>query len=115
MLIGNIGLNPTLRETKSGQPVFNFSLCVDDYFYRTDETGTKVKEKKSDWFNIVVFGQTAKSLSKYLQTGSKVAVKGSLRTRSWEDEQGHVNKVCEIIADEVSFLNKIQSQKPETT
>lgn len=114
VLMGNLGSNPTLRETKSGQPVLNFSMCVDDFYYRTDDSGVKVKEKRSDWFPVVVFGQTAKSLHKYLQTGSKVAVEGSLRTRTWEDESGRQNKVFEIIAEKVSFVDKIKAQETKT-
>lgn len=103
-LIGNLTRDPELTETPSGVAVCKFSIAVSrDY---ADSNGNR----ETDFFNIVVWRGRAENCGKYLKKGNKVAVGGSLQTRSYEDKDGIKRNVTEIIASEVEFLTPKQSE-----
>jgi single-strand DNA-binding protein len=112
--IGNLGSNPTLRTTPSGGNVTNFSVAIDRKFYRgTGENRTLVKE--TDWIPVVCWGSLATTCSNYLQKGSKVAVSGSVRPRTYTDSNGNTRSTFEIIASEIEFLDRIRSTTEGTS
>lgn len=96
-LVGNLGADPELRQTSGGQAVCNFTMATS---FRTKE------EEKTEWHSIVVWGNQAEGVSKYLGKGSKVHVEGRLQTRSYDDKEGVKRYKTEIVADRVTFLDK---------
>src|SRR5512136_2558904 len=74
ILIGNVGGNPEMRYTPSGQPVANFSLATNESF--TNKDGQKVK--KTTWFRVQTWGKMAETVNQYVTKGMKVAVEGKL-------------------------------------
>lgn len=62
-------------------------------------------EQQTDFFNIVAWRQLAELCEKYLSKGKKVAVIGSIQTRSYEDKNGNKRMAWDIVADEVEFLS----------
>ena len=71
-------------------------------------------EKATDFFNINVWREKAENCAKYLKKGKKVAIVGSLQTRSYEDKDGVKRNVTDVIANEVEFLSpKDQEEKEE--
>ncbi len=112
MGIGNLGADPTIRSTDSqGRPVMNFNIAIDDFYYKTTETGT-VKEKITTWVPCVVWGSQATHLAKYLQKGSKIAVQGRLSSRTYEKE-GQTHHVLECTVDKVSFIAGIKGNEAQ--
>lgn len=102
ILIGNLTRDPELSETPSGVAVCKFSLAVSrDY---TNAEGNR----DTDFFNITVWRGRAENCGKYLKKGNKVAIIGSLQTRSYEDKDGIKRNVTDIIASEVEFLTPKQ-------
>lgn len=112
-LIGNLGADPVLRKTPSGNPVLNFNLAVDRRSYKTDSTGNKILTKDVDWIPCVIWNSKAEACSEYLQKGSKVAVTGSLRQRTYEFE-GRKNTIIEVKVQEVQFLSKIRNSETQS-
>ena len=96
VLIGRLTRDPELRYTQSGKAVANFSLAVDRAFS---------KEKKADFFRVSVWGKQAEHVSNYMAKGRLVAVKGSLQTSSYEDNNNVTRNVTEVVADQVQFLD----------
>ena len=102
ILVGNLTKDPELSETPSGVAVCKFSLAVSrDY---TNAEGNR----DTDFFNITVWRSRAENCGKYLKKGNKVAIVGSLQTRSYEDKDGIKRNVTDIIASEVEFLTPKQ-------
>ena len=99
-LIGNLTRDPEMRSTQSGIAVCNFSIAVNRRF-RNAQTG----QQETDFFNIVAWRQLAELCSRYLAKGRKVAVVGSIQTRSYEAQDGSKRTAFDIVADEVEFLN----------
>ena len=98
-LIGNLTRDPEMRSTQSGVSVCNFSIAVNRRF-RNAQTG----QQETDFLNIVAWRQLAELCGRYLTKGSKVAVTGSIQTRTYEAQDGSKRSAFDIVADEVEFL-----------
>lgn len=102
MLIGHLGKDPEVRYLEGGAAVANFSLATDESY--KNKNGEKVQQ--TEWHNIVVWRQLAEIAVKYFKKGKLVYVEGRLKTRSWDDKEGHKKYTTEIIADNVVMLDK---------
>ena len=99
-LIGTLTRDPEMRSTSAGIPVCNFSIAVNRRF-KNAQTG----QQETDFFNIVAWRQLAELCGRYLAKGRKVAVFGSIQTRSYEAQDGSKRTAFDIVADEVEFLS----------
>jgi single-strand DNA-binding protein len=101
ILIGNLGRDPELRYTQSGQPVTNFTLATSENW--TDKQSGE-RQERTEWHRIIVWGRTGEMCAKYLAKGRTVYVEGRLQTREWEDKDGNKRRTTEINAQTVQFL-----------
>ncbi len=97
--IGNLGGDPELRSTNSGQSVCNFSVAIDDEF-----------SDRTSWIPVVVWGKLGEVCKKHLQKGSGIAIQGRLQTRVYVDKEGIQRPAFEIVASSIKFLSKIKSE-----
>jgi single-strand DNA-binding protein len=106
ILVGNLGKDPEVRHLEGGAVVAKFPLATSET-YKTKE-GQRVDQ--TEWHNIVMWRGLAESAEKYLRKGSLVYIEGKIRTRSWDDKDGHKRYMTEIVADTMTMLS---SRKPE--
>ena len=108
ILIGNLTRDPELRTTPSGVSVCSLSIAVQRDF--ADNDGNRV----ADFFNINVWREKGENCNKYLKKGKKIAVIGSLQTRTYEDKDGVKRAITEVVANDVEFLSpKDQEEEPQ--
>ena len=100
ILIGNLGADPEVRYTPSGQPVANFRIATSETWM--DKQGQK--QERTEWHRVVAWGKLAELCGEYLQKGRQVFVEGKLQTRQWEDRDGNKRFTTEIQAKELTFL-----------
>lgn len=100
ILIGNLGRDPELRYTQSGQAVTNFSLATTERFSTRDGD----RQERTEWHRIVAFGRTAELCAQYLAKGRSIYLEGRLQTNEWEDKEGQKRRTTEIVAFTVQFL-----------
>jgi single-strand DNA-binding protein len=100
LLIGNLGADPEIRFTASGQPIAHFRLATSHY--RRDPNGER--QEITEWHRIVAFDRLAELASEFLHKGRQVYVEGRLQTRQWTDQQGQNRYTTEIIANEITLL-----------
>jgi single-strand DNA-binding protein len=100
MLIGNLGADPEVRFTPGGQAVANFRMATNESW--TDKAG--VKQDRTEWHRIVVWGKLAELCGEYLKKGRQAYIEGKLQTREWNDKEGKKNYTTEIVAQTVQFL-----------
>jgi single-strand DNA-binding protein len=100
ILIGNLGKDPELRYTPSGQPTATFSLATTERW--TDKNGQR--EERTEWHNIVVWAKLAELVNQYLKKGRSAYVEGRIAYRSWDDRDGNKKYRTEIVAQTVQFL-----------
>jgi single-strand DNA-binding protein len=102
MIIGNLGRDPEMRYTPSGQAVTQFTVATNRNF--RDQQGEWQKE--TEWFRVVVWGQQAERAAENLRKGNKVYVEGRIQTRQWEDQTGQKRYTTELVANQVSSLER---------
>jgi single-strand DNA-binding protein len=102
MLIGNLGKDPEVRSTTTGQRVANFSLATSRSW--TGQDGQR--QEKTEWHSIVVWGKLVDICEKYLQKGKQVYIEGRIETRSWQDKEGQTKYKTEIICDQMTMLGR---------
>jgi single-strand DNA-binding protein len=102
MIIGNVGSDPEMRFLQSGKPVTTFSVATNRVY-----TGTNGERKEeTEWFNVVVWNKLAELCNQYLGKGRLVYVEGRQRSRSWDGQDGQKHYRTELIAEQVTFLDK---------
>jgi single-strand DNA-binding protein len=102
ILIGNLGSDPTVRFTPSGQAVANFNIATTERF--TDRN--KERQERTEWHRIVAWGRLAEIAQQYLKKGERVYIEGRLQTRQWEDQQGAKRSTTEIVAQNMMMLGR---------
>jgi single-strand DNA-binding protein len=107
ILVGNLTRDPELTETPSGIAVCRFAIAVSRDYANSEGN------RETDFFNITVWRGRAENCGKYLKKGNKVAIVGSLQTRSYEDKDGIKRNVTDVVASEVEFLTPKNAQGGE--
>ena len=102
MLIGNLGKDPDVQFLEGNIGVAKFPLATTETF--KDRTGKLVSQ--TEWHTVVLWRGLAELAQKYLHKGSLVYIEGRLRTRSWEDKEGHKKFATEVVGDNLIMLDK---------
>ena len=102
MLIGNLGKDPDVQYLEGNVSMAKFPLATTEMFKeRSGKMGTQ-----TEWHNIILWRGLADLAQKFLHKGSLIYLEGRLRTRSWEDREGHKKFVTEIMADNFIMLDR---------
>jgi single-strand DNA-binding protein len=100
MLIGNLGKDPEVRYTTSGQAVASFSLATSEKFKNRNGE----MEERTEWHNVVLWGRQAEIAGEYLSKGKTVYIEGRLQTRKWQDKDGRDRWTTEIVGDRMQMI-----------
>ncbi len=95
VLIGRTTKSPELRYAPgTGTAVCRFTLAVNRP-YKKDET---------DFINCVAFGKIAETIAQYVLKGRQVAITGSIRTGSYENNAGNKIYTTDVVLDGFEFI-----------
>jgi len=107
-IVGNLGNDPEMRYTPSGQAVTNLSVATNRRWTGSDGQ----QQEETVWFRVSVWGKQAESCNQYLSKGRQVLVEGRLTPdretggpRIWTDQNGNPRASYEMSAFEVKFLS----------
>lgn len=101
-IAGNIGKDPILRRTNSGDPVLGFSVAVDN---GKDKQGNR---RDATWFDVSIWGKRGEALERFLSKGMKVAISGRVSARE------HNGKAyLEVSANEVTIQGGGPDNRPQ--
>ena len=103
-IIGNLTRDPESRTTATGSTVCSFTVAVN-----RRRSSQNSNQPDADFFRVSAWNQLGENCQRYLAKGRKVAVEGSLQTRSYDAQDGSKRYVTEVIADSVEFCDS----KPE--
>ena len=106
VISGNITRDPELRSTQGGMEILALGVAVND---RRKNQQTGEWEDYPNFIDCVMFGNRAKSVSRFLSKGSKVAIEGKLRWSQWERD-GQKRSKIEVVVDEIEFMSRQQGQ-----
>ena len=104
MLIGNLGRDPELKMTPSGQALARFSVATTE----TWKNPQGEKQTKTEWHNIVVWGKQAEIAEKYLRKGKQVLIEGRIQYREYTDQAGVKKTACDIRCDNFVMLGRLE-------
>jgi single-strand DNA-binding protein len=95
ILVGNLGRDPEVRRSQSGDPIVNLNIATSES-WRDKASGER--KEKTEWHRVVIFNENlAKIAEQYLKKGSKVYIEGQLQTRKWQDQSGQEKFTTEIV------------------
>ena len=103
-ITGRLGRDIELRYSESGTAIARFTVAVDRF--------TKGK-RDTDWINVTAFGKQAENASQYLHKGSKCGVTGSIKTGSYERQDGSKVYTFEIWANTIDYLDSREEKQEQ--
>lgn len=106
-IVGNLGRDPEMRYTPSGQAVTNFSVATSRKWTGADGQ----LQEETVWIRVSVWGKQAEICNEHLRKGRLVLCEGRLtvdretgQPRVWQDQNGNWRSGYEMTAFEVKFL-----------
>ena len=109
IIVGNVGKDPEMRYTPSGQAVTSFSVATN----RQYTTGNGEQIKETIWFRVTTWGKQAEVCNQYIRKGTKVLIEGRLTPdkatggpRIWTDRNGVQHANYDVRVDELRLLGK---------
>ena len=106
-LLGNIGADPELRVTSTGQSVLKIRMATSESYLDKN----RVRQEKTEWHSVVCWGKQAETLGRFLQKGSKIHVEGSLQTQSYDDKDGNKRFKTEVNARHIIMTGGAGAQR----
>jgi single-strand DNA-binding protein len=97
-IMGRLGADPEIKETKTGGKMAVFSVATSRWVKDGAEPVTQ-------WHRVVAWGKQSETCATYLKKGRSVLVEGSLRMQKYKDKDGIERRSTEIYADDVTFLS----------
>jgi single-strand DNA-binding protein len=101
ILLGNLGKDPEVRYTASGSAVCNLRLATTRN-WKSRETGERQEE--TEWHSVVLYDRQAEIANEYLRKGRSVYIEGRLKTRKWQDKDGHDRWTTEIVGETMQLM-----------
>lgn len=96
-LLGNLGADPELRMTSGGQAVLNIRLATTENYV----DGSKQRKERTEWHNVIVWGNRAEALSRILAKGSRILVEGRIQSSSYEGKDGQKRFKTDIVSTNI--------------
>ena len=107
ILVGHLGKDPEVWHLDGNVSVASFPLATSESY---NKDGKRIEQ--TEWHNIVMWRGLADVAAKYLQKGKLVYIEGKLRTRSFEDKEGHKKYSTEIVAENFTLLGRKTDFEP---
>lgn len=109
LIEGNLGGDPSLRYTKTGQAVCNFDVATNEF--HKDKEGKL--QKVTSWGRYVVWGKRAEAVGKMCKKGTKVRIEAKLRNGQYVNKEGKTIKYSEFRVEDIRFLGNTKQPLAE--
>ena len=101
ILVGNVGRDPEVRETRTGMKVANLSLATNRRIQPPDE---EEPDERTDWHRLVFWNRLAQFAQDYIAQGDRIYVEGRLQYDSYERDGVEI-PTAEVSVREVVLLS----------
>jgi single-strand DNA-binding protein len=92
ILTGNLGADPDIKYSQSGDPVATFNLAF------------RLSKDRTGWVRVVCFQKTAEVAETYLHKGAKILLSATIDHNKWETEDGQQKSIIQLIANRIEFI-----------
>jgi single-strand DNA-binding protein len=107
IVLGNVGRDPEMRYTPEGQAITTFSIASN----RRYRTSSGEQRDETEWFNVSAWGRLGEICNQYLTKGQQVYVEGTLRSQTWEGQDGQPRFSNTITLRDIQFLGARAGQE----
>jgi len=112
MLIGRLGADPEIKQTKKGESFANLSLATNKKYKTKDGEW----QEKTTWHKIVVWDpRLADTMQKYAKSGTQLFVEGEIETRQFKDSNDQNRIVTEVVIPRFTGSIRMVGDKPSGT
>ncbi len=101
ILVGNLGNDPELKRTQSGQALLRIRLATTERYLPRNSSEW---QSRTEWHTVLVWGNRAEALSRILSKGRTICVEGRIQYRQWEDRHQQKRETAEIVAQNILLL-----------
>ncbi|MGB4373900.1 MAG: single-stranded DNA-binding protein [Defluviitoga tunisiensis] len=102
IMVGRTTRVPEVKMTAGMEKVVDFTLAVDDGYG---------ENHKTYFFDCVVFGKLADTISRYVGKGQLILVEGRISIDKWTDRNGVNREKPKILVNNFRFLETKKSQE----
>ncbi len=106
IIIGNLGRDPEMRYSASGNPMTSFSIASS----RRYTTAAGERREETEWFNCTAFGRLAETCNQYLGRGQQTYIEGRLSTREYNRRDGTPGFSLDVTVTEMHLLSRRDDQ-----
>lgn len=99
-VIGRLTTAADLSHTQSGQARLKFSIAVNKRIKKDNQY-----VNKANFFNCVMWGAYAETMSQYMTKGKQIAVSGELSQDQWTDNAGVKHNGVTFVANDLQLLS----------
>ena len=100
IIIGNLGQDPEMRYTPSGQSLTSFSLASN----RRYTTANGEQREETQWFNVTAWGRLAETCNQHLSKGQQAYVEGRIQGREYTGRDGQKRFSLDVTATDMQLL-----------
>ncbi|HHD2761486.1 TPA: single-stranded DNA-binding protein [Clostridium perfringens] len=105
VLVGRLTKDPELRFTANkGTAVTRFTLAVNRNFKKEDGT------QEADFINCIAYSKRAEVIAQYLTKGKRFSIAGSIRTGSYDAQDGTRRYTTYVVVDGFDFIDLSDSK-----
>lgn len=98
-LIGRLTADPEANDTENGKKVMSINLAVQ----RSYKNSNGIYE--TDFVRCILWDGIASRTAEFCHKGDLIAIRGQIRTSSYEKENGEKNYTTDVVVEKVSFLS----------
>lgn len=105
VLVGRLTKDPELRFTSNkGTAVTRFTLAVNRDYKKEDGT------QEADFINCIAYSKRAEVIAQYLTKGKRFSIAGSIRTGSYDAQDGTRRYTTYVVVDGFDFIDSSDSK-----
>jgi len=106
-LTGYLGSNPEIKRFGDDKSLARVSIATREYY--KNKQGVWMTE--TQWHNLVLWGKHAVIAEERFVKGLEISIEGKLINRSYEDKNGIVRYVTEVVVNKVFFSKEMTVEK----
>lgn len=105
VLVGRLTKDPELKFTANkGTAITRFTLAVNRDYKKEDGT------QEADFINCIAYSKRAEVIAQYLTKGKRFSIAGSIRTGSYDAQDGTRRYTTYVVVDGFDFIDSSDSK-----
>jgi single-strand DNA-binding protein len=109
-ILGNVGQDPKIIDTKSGNKMATFSVATTRRWKNDDGQ----QQEETQWHRCLAFDNLAKIVEQYITKGKPVHITGEMRYGKYENDEGNMVNTADIRVRDLVLLGSKNDSTTES-